>query len=210
MAIRIQLIDDHAVVRQGLKMLLGSMQDMEVVCESASGEEGYSDYFRHKPDVVLLDLKMPGEGGINTLRRLLARDPDAKVAILTMFDDVVFPKRALEVGALGYITKDASPEVLEEAIRKVAAGQRFVEPHLAQEIVLAPEGQDAPSNILTSREFEVFTMLARGDSVREIAEHLHLSPKTVNVHRANILKKLKVNNAVKLSLIAVRHGIIPS
>ncbi|MDX8407827.1 MAG: response regulator transcription factor [Mariprofundaceae bacterium] len=210
MTIRIQIIDDHEVVRHGLKLLLNSMQDIEVVCESASGEQGYSDYFKHHPDLVLLDLKMPGEGGMNTLRRMLVRDPKARVMILTMFDDVVFPRRALEAGALGYITKDATPEVLEGAIHTVNEGQRFVEPHLAQEIVLTPENQDAPSHILTAREFEVFTMLARGDSVREIAGHLHLSPKTVNVHRANILKKMKVNNAVKLAHIAVRHGIVLS
>lgn len=210
MTIRIQLIDDHEMVRRGLHLLLSGMKGMDVVCESASGEAGYRDYFNYHPDLVLLDLKMPGEGGMNTLRRLLTRDPAAKVMILTMFDDVVFPKRALEVGALGYLTKDASPHVMEEAIHHVMAGHRFVEPHLAQEIVLSPEKQDLPSHILTSREFEVFAMLARGDSVREIAEHLHLSPKTVNVHRANILKKLKVNNAVKLAHIAVRHGLISS
>jgi len=208
MDIRIQIIDDHEVVRRGLNLLLSSMPGIKVICESESGEKGYTDYFKHQPDIVLLDLKMPGEGGMNTLRRLLVRDAKARVIILTMFDDVVFPKRALEAGALGYVTKSATPEVLEGAIHLVMQGKRFVEPHLAQAIVLNSEREDGPSSILTTREFEVFTMLARGDSVREIAEHLHLSPKTVNVHRANILKKLNVNNAAKLALIAVRHGVL--
>jgi len=208
MDIRIQIIDDHEVVRRGLNLLLSSMPGIEVICESDSGEKGYTDYFTHHPDIVLLDLKMPGEGGMNTLRRLLVRDAKARVVILTMFDDVVFPKRALEAGALGYVTKSATPEVLEGALRLVMQGRRFVEPHLAQAIVLNSERADGPSSILSTREFEVFTMLARGDTVREIAVYLHLSPKTVNVHRANILKKLNVNNAAKLALIAVRHGVL--
>lgn len=207
--VRILLIDDHAVVREGLKHLLEATGEFVVVAEADSGEMGYRAYFEHHPDVVLLDLKMPGEGGLATLRRIRRRDITARVIILTMFDDVVFPKKALEEGAVGYLSKGCKAETLFEAIRCCATGGRFVEPALAQNIILAPESKDGPAGILTPREFEVFCMLARGDSVREIAQHLHLSPKTVNVHRGHILKKLKVKNPVHLAHIAIHHGIIP-
>jgi len=202
---KILIVDDHKVVRDGLRLLVNSTEGFEVVGEAASGESGYREYFDCKPDVVLLDLKMPGEGGLSMLRRLLARDPEAKVIVLSVYLDVVFPRRALEMGAKGYLTKGVGLEVLREALRAVVAGKGYVEPELAQQMLSAPAQEEHPAQVLTPREFEVFEMLARGDSVQAIARHLFLSPKTVNVHRGNVLKKLNADNPVHLAHIAMQH-----
>ncbi|HXH71522.1 MAG TPA: response regulator transcription factor [Mariprofundaceae bacterium] len=209
MKTRVLIVDDHKVVRQGLSVLVNSIEGFEVVGEAECGENGYRSYFDCRPDIVLLDLKMPGEGGLGMLRRLLARDPKARVIMLTMYSDVVFPKRVLEMGARGYLTKGVGLEVLKEALYTVMAGKSFVEPELAQQMVASGDQEaNNPANILTPREFEVFEMLARGDSVHQIADQLHLSPKTVNVHRGNVLKKLKVANPVHLAHIAFQHGVL--
>jgi len=208
MATRVLIVDDHKVVRQGLQMLVNGIAGFKVSGEAESGEAGYREYFDSRPDVVLLDLKMPGEGGIGMLRRLLARDPGAKVIILTMYRDLIFPRRVLEMGARGYLTKGVGLDVLSEALQHVAAGKSYIEPELAQQIVTGAGRQGSPAEILTAREFEVFEKLARGDTVHQIATQLHLSPKTVNVHRSNVLRKLKAANPVHLAHIAYQHGIL--
>jgi len=206
--LQVQLIDDHEVVRKGIRRLLEDSGEIQVICESDNGESGFQDYCRHKPDVLLLDLAMPGGDGMALLKQLLAKQPDIKVLVLSMYDDVVFPRRALALGASGYVSKGASADVLLEAVFQVARGGRYVEPRIAQGMVLHSAQSDTPVNVLTAREFEVFSLLAQGESVCHIAEILHLSSKTVGTHRTNILRKLGARNAADLARLAVRHGLI--
>ena len=208
-SIRIMLVDDHAVVRMGFRLLLDTTSDLRVVAECGSGEEAMKCYAEVNPDVIVLDLSMEGMGGLETLSRLMAKWPAARVLVLSAYEDTAHPRRALAAGALGYLTKRSAAEALIEAIRQVAGRKLFLEPALAREI--AVEQVNKPGNPLeglTAREFEVFVMLARGRSVAEIAEVLFLSPRTVGTHLYNIKQKLGAGNAAELTLIAIRNGLI--
>lgn len=206
---RIMLVDDHAVVRMGFRLLLDTTSDLRVVVECGSGEEALRRYPEVMPDVVVLDLSMEGMGGLETLSRLLAKWPAVKVLVLSAHEDTAHPRRALTAGALGYLTKRSAAEALIEAIRQVAAGRVFLEPALAQELAVARMGNPGnPVEALSAREFEVFMMLARGRSVNDIAELLFLSPRTVGTHLYNIKQKLGAGNSAELTLIAIRNGLI--
>ncbi len=203
------LVDDHAVVRMGFRLLLDTTSDLRVVAECGSGEEALKSFAEVNPDVVVLDLSMAGMGGLETLSRLLAKWPGVRVLVLSAHEDTAHPRRALAAGALGYLTKRSAAEALIEAIRQVAAGKLFLEPALAQEIVVEQVGSTGnPLETLSAREFEVFVMLARGKSVTEIAEVLFLSPRTVGTHLYNIKQKLGAGNSAELTLIAIRNGLI--
>jgi two-component system invasion response regulator UvrY len=203
------LVDDHAVVRMGFRLLLDTTSDIRVVAECGSGEEALQCFAEVKPDVVVLDLSMGGMGGLETLSRLLAKWPATRVLVLSAHEDTAHPRRALAAGALGYLTKRSAADALIEAIRQVAAGKLFLEPALAQEIVVEQVGRPgSPLETLSAREFEVFVMLARGKSVAEIAAVLFLSPRTVGTHLYNIKQKLGAGNAAELTLIAIRNGLI--
>ena len=207
--LRIMLVDDHAVVRMGFRLLLDTTSDLRVVAECGSGEEALTRFPEVNPDVTVLDLSMDGMGGLETLSRLLAKSPAARVLVLSAHEDTAHPRRALAAGALGYLTKRSAADALIEAIRQVAARKVFLEPALAQE--LAVQQVSSPSNpveALTAREFEVFVMLARGKSVAEIAEVLFLSPRTIGTHLYNIKQKVGAGNAAELTLIAIRNGLI--
>jgi len=206
--IQILLVDDHGVVREGFRAVLECEPDMQVVAEAASGEEGYGLYFAHRPDVVVLDIAMKGENGLATLRRLLRRDPDARVLIFSMYEDDLLATKSLELGARGYLSKSAPPETLARAVREVAGGDVFIEGRLAKHIALRKATPPRGLNALTAREFEVFQMLAEGKSVREIAGLLHLSEKTVSSHRARVMDKLHCHNVAQLARLAIRHGLI--
>jgi len=206
--ISVQLCDDHQILRKGVRMLLENSGEFEVVCESSSGEQAYIDFQQFKPDVMLLDMSMPGEGGVALLRRLLAKYPDAKVLVLSMYDDVVFPRRALDLGAKGYISKGVEDFILVQAARKVAMGGHYVEPEIALRMALEKQHGDSPLSCLSVREFEVFRLLAEGEAVIRIAEILHLSPKTVGTHRTNIMAKLELDNVAELARLAIRHQVI--
>lgn len=207
--LRIMLVDDHAVVRMGFRLLLDTTADLRVVAECGSGEEALKNFAEVNPDVVVLDLSMAGMGGLETLSRLLAKWPGVRVLVLSAHEDTAHPRRALAAGALGYLTKRSAAEALIEAIRQVAAGKLFLEPALAQEIVVEQVGATGnPLETLSAREFEVFVMLARGKSVAEIAEVLFLSPRTVGTHLYNIKQKLGAGNSAELTLIAIRNGLI--
>lgn len=207
--LRIMLVDDHAVVRMGFRLLLDTTSDLRVVAECSTGEEALKCFAEAKPDVVVLDLSMAGMGGLETLSRLLAKWPTVRVLVLSAHEDTAHPRRALAAGALGYLTKRSAAEALIEAIRQVAAGKLFLEPALAQEIVVEQVGSPGnPLEALSAREFEVFVMLARGRSVAEIAEVLFLSPRTVGTHLYNIKQKLGAGNSAELTLIAIRNGLI--
>lgn len=205
--IRVLLADDHAVVRAGFRRLLESNPDIEVVAEAGSGEQAYLAYTRERPDVLVLDLAMPGIGGLAALRRIRAQDASARILVLSVHEDALFTTRALEAGALGYVSKRAVPEVLVEAVRAVAAGRQFLEREIAQGLALARTRAE-PINTLTDREFDVFRLLAGGKTVNEIALLLHISPKTAGAHQTAIYRKLGVSNAAQLARLALSQGIV--
>ncbi|MEO7430635.1 MAG: response regulator transcription factor [Dokdonella sp.] len=207
--IRVMLVDDHAVVRVGFRMLLSASADIEVMAEADSGELAYQQYPEHQPDVVIMDLSMPGMGGIETVRRLLARDREARVLVLSAHEDTAHPKRVLKAGALGYLSKRTAPEELIEAVRAIAAGRIYLDADIARK--LATQDLASPSGTveaLSEREFAVFIQLARAQSVNRIAEILNLSPNTIGSHLYNIKQKLGAGNQAELTLIAVRNGLI--
>ena len=208
--IRVLLVDDHAVVRMGFRLLLQSVADMSVIAEAESGEAACQLYIEHNPDVVVMDLAMPGMGGLEALRRIRAREPHAKVLALSAHDDPMHARRALQEGALGFLSKRSAPEALLEAVGIVAAGRRYIDPALAQKLALAEFDGAAKSPVerLSDREFEVFVRLAGGATVQRIAADLNLSGSTVGTHLYNIKQKLGVANQSELTLIAIRHGLI--
>jgi two-component system invasion response regulator UvrY len=208
-SLRIMLVDDHAVVRMGFRLLLDTTNDLRVVAECGSGEEALKRYTEINPDVVVLDLSMEGMGGLETLSRLIAKWPTARILVLSAHEDTSHPRRAIVAGALGYLTKRSAAEALIEAIRAVAARRLFLESALAHAIAIEQVStSDNPLGTLTAREFEVFVMLAKGKAVNEIAEVLYLSPRTVGTHLYNIKQKLGAGNASEMALIAIRNGLI--
>ena len=212
--IRVVLVDDHAVVRMGFRMLLQAEgADITVVGEAADGEallKGLADpASAWQADVIVMDLSMPGLGGLETLRRLRTKDHTPPVLVLSAHEDTAHPRRALNAGALGYLSKRSAPEALPEAVRAVAAGKRYLDAQTAQNLALSQlDGAASPFDALSEREFEVFVRLARGRSVAEIAEALSLSPSTVGTHLYNIKQKLAASNQAELTLLALRWGVI--
>jgi len=207
--IRVMLVDDHAVVRVGFRMLLSASSDIVVAAEADSGELAYQRYAEVKPDVVVMDLSMPGMGGIEAVRRLLTRDKAARVLVLSAHEDTVHPKRVLKAGALGYLSKRTASEELIEAVRAIAAGRIYLDAEVARKLAVQDlSGAGGAVEALSEREFAVFIQLARGQSVNRIAEILSLSPNTVGTHLYNIKQKLGAGNQAELTLIAVRNGLI--
>lgn len=208
--IRVLLVDDHAVVRMGFRLLLQSVAEMSVVAEAESGEAACQLYLELNPDVVVMDLAMPGMGGLEALRRIRARHAQAQVLTLSAHDDPMHARRALREGALGFLSKRSAPEALLEAVGAVAAGQRYIDKSVAQKLALDDIEGVAKSVVerLSEREFEVFIRLARGASVQRIAEDLSLSPSTVGTHLYNLKQKLRVTNQSELTLIAIRENLI--
>jgi two-component system invasion response regulator UvrY len=208
--IQVLLVDDHAVVRTGFRLLLQSQPDINVAAEAQSGEAACQIYAELAPDVVVMDLGMPGMGGLEALRRIRARNPAARVLALSAHDDPMHARRALREGALGFLSKRSAPEALIEAIATVAGGHRYIDPSLAQKLALAEiEGAArSPIEQLSEREFEVFIRLAGGATVQKIADDLKLSASTIGTHLYNIKQKLGVVNQSELTLLAIRHGLI--
>ncbi len=208
-SIRVMLVDDHAVVRMGFKLLLQGADDIEVVAEAESGEEAIKRYPAIKPDVVVMDISMPGIGGLEAVSRLLAKDPAAKVLILSAHEDSSHPKRLLKAGAVGYLSKRSAAEELIQAIHQVFKGKTFLDSKLAQAMAVQQlTGEQNPVEVLSDREFEVFMLLAKGQSVAQIAEKLFLSPRTVGTHLYNIKQKLNAGNSAEITLIAMRNGLL--
>jgi two-component system invasion response regulator UvrY len=203
------LVDDHAVVRMGFKMLLESDTDIKVIAEAESGELSIQRYVEHKPDVVVMDITMPGIGGLEAIERILAKDNAAKILVLSAHEDSVHPKRVLNAGAMGYLTKRSAAEELIKAIRTVASGKKYLEASVAQQMAIQQlSGDQNPVDVLSPREFEVFMALAKGKTTNEIAETLFLSPRTVGTHLYNIKQKLNANNSAEIALIAMRSGLL--
>lgn len=207
--VRVVLIDDHAVVREGYRRLLERTEDIEVIAEAGTGEEAYRLICELKPDVAVLDISLPGIGGIEVVRRVIAREPNQKILVFSMHEDVMFSSRALQAGARGYVTKSAAPEVLVEAVRLVASGKLYISHEMAQELAtqMLP-GREKPIDALSAREFEVFRLLVAGHSLQEISRILCLSYKTVANYQSNIRQKLDVSNTAQVVHIALNHGLI--
>ncbi len=201
------MVDDHPVVRDGYRRLLEHSQDIKVVAEAESGEQGCQEYFKHHPNVVVMDLSMAGMGGMEAIRRILRKDPDAKILVFSVHENDVLLSRAIKAGVRGYLTKRSAPQVMVEAVLKIAQGNMFFDPELVPRIVLQPQNSD-PLRVLTPREFEVFRLLAQGHTVAQIANILCISPKTVGVHHTRIMHKLGITNLAALTLHAVRHELI--
>ncbi len=207
--IRVLLVDDHQVVRRGLRTFLEVQEDIEVVGEASDGEEGIARAEELRPDVILMDIKMPGTDGIEALRRLRELANPARVLIVTSFTEQRTVVPALRAGAAGYVYKDIDPDALAGAIRSVHAGHVLLQPEVAQ-VLLAQEDQSASAGrpgSLTDREREVLGHVADGRSNREIARALVLSEKTVKTHVSNILMKLDLSDRTQAALWAVRHGL---
>jgi two-component system invasion response regulator UvrY len=206
--IRVMLVDDHVLVRMGFRMLLADA-GIDVVGEAGDGEQACQDYGRIRPDVVVMDLSMPGMGGLEAVRRMLAQDPKARILALSAHEDTAHPRRVLKAGALGYLAKRSAPESLIAAVRDVAAGERYVDPETARALALARiEGEDSPADLLSEREFAVFIQLAHGATVAQIAENLKLSASTVGTHLYHVKQKLHAGNQSELTLVALRWGLL--
>lgn len=207
--LNVLLVDDHSVVRMGFKMLIDSEKDMQVLAEAETGEEGIKKFQEIKPDVIVMDITMPGIGGLEAIERIIAKDKNAKILVLSAHEDSVHPKRVLSAGAIGYLTKRSAAEELINAIRTVGSGKKYIESSVAQQLAITQlSGENDPTEVLSDREFEVFISLAKGKSTNEIADTMCLSPRTVGTHLYNIKQKLNANNSAEIALIAIRCGLL--
>ncbi|MAZ77498.1 MAG: two-component system response regulator UvrY [Legionellaceae bacterium] len=208
--IKVLLVDDHELVRTGIKSLLANASGISVVAEASSGEDAIKIAREKQPNVVLMDLKMPGISGLEATRKILHHDPDAKILVLTVCNDDVFPIRLLRAGASGYLTKDCDADEMIRAIRAVQAGQRYISPQIAQRLALKrfSSDEESPFDALSERELQVMLMITSGKKVQDIAEKLHLSPKTVNTYRYRLFEKLGIKNDVELTHLAMRFGMV--
>jgi two-component system invasion response regulator UvrY len=207
---KVMLVDDHDLVRTGIKRLLEDHPNIEIVGEAVSGEEALQQVSVYDPDVVLMDINMPGIGGLEATRKLLQRKPQLKIIVVTMHDDDLFPQRFLKAGALGYITKGAKVEEMLQAIRTVMANKRYLSPAIAQQIALGQVGEEvtSPFDSLSERELQVLLMMMDGQSIGAISETLCLSPKTVSTYRTRLYAKLGVQNDIELARLALLHGVV--
>lgn len=208
--ITVLLVDDHDLVRAGIKKILDDVSGMKVVGEAATGEEAVKIARKLHPNVVLMDIKMPGIGGFEATRKLVRMDADIKVLVLTICDNDLYPARLLQAGAMGYLTKGASMDEMVRAIRTVYAGQRYISNDIANRLAFrhVTNNEKSPFELLSERELQVMMMITRGTNVQFVADSLHLSAKTINSYRYRIFSKLKVKNDVELTLLALRYGIV--
>jgi two-component system invasion response regulator UvrY len=207
--ISVLLVDDHAVVRFGFRMLLEATDDIKVIAEAESAEVAYQQIAIERPDVIVMDISLGGTMGVEATKRIIARDKHARVLGLSSHEDPSYVRYMLKAGALGYLSKRSAPDELILAIRQVSEGRMYIDSHVSQRMALEEfNGEKSPIEVLSEREFGVFIQLAKGSSVNQIAELLNISPRTVGTHLYNVKQKLAVSNQAELTLIAVRHGLI--
>ena len=208
--IRVLVAEDHTIVREGIKQLIGMARDMQVVGEAGNGEQ-LMDVLRQTPcDVVLLDISMPGVNGLEAIPRIRALLQPPAVLMLSMHDEAQMAARALKIGAAGYATKDSDPALLLTAIRKVSSGGRYIDPELADRMVFEVGLTDSrpPHALLSEREFSVFERLVQGEGVNEIAQHLAISSKTVSTHKARLMEKMGAHSVAELVKYAMEHKLV--
>jgi two-component system invasion response regulator UvrY len=207
--VRVLLVDDHAVVRVGYRLLLQQAPEIEIVGEADTGELACQRFAELAPDVVVMDLSLPGIGGLEATRRIAARDPQAKVLVFSMHEGTLFVEHALAAGARGYLTKSSAPHALVEAVKNVAAGQVHLDPAVAARLALEKvRGHDSPLERLSRREFEIFCLIAEGLSSADIAKRLALSYKTVANYTTQLKSKLGVTTTAELTRLAIRLGVV--
>lgn len=210
--INVLLVDDHDLVRTGIKKILDDVSGIKVVGEASSGEDAVKMARKLRPNVVLMDVKMPGIGGFEATRKLIRIDSDVKVLVLTICDNDLYPTRLIQAGAAGYITKGASTDEMVRAIKTIHAGQRYISAEIANRLAFrhVTDQDQSLFDSLSERELQVMMMITRGTTVPLIAKSLCLSAKTVNSYRYRIFGKLKIKNDVELTLLAIKHGIVDS
>jgi len=206
--VTVLLVDDHAVVREGYRRLLERQGDIAVIGEAADAAAAYRLFRERSPQIVVMDITLPGVSGIEAMRRMLVHQPELRVLIFSMHEDLIFARRALQAGAWGYVTKASAPDVLVQAVHALAGGRRYISPPLAEELALHGEAlQVGAAHALSAREFEVLRLLVHGKGVREIAGTLGLTPKTVANHQSSIKQKLGADTALQLLRAAARLGL---
>ncbi|WP_159821108.1 UvrY/SirA/GacA family response regulator transcription factor [Colwellia sp. 20A7] len=208
--INILLVDDHELVRTGINKILNEVKGFKVIDECETGEDAIKFCRMTEPDVILMDMDMPGMGGLEATKKILRLAPEVKIIILTAHTEDPFPTKVMKIGAAGYLTKGAGPNEMIKAIRAVNSGQRYLPPEIAQQMALSPfkTKDENPFSELSDRELQIMLMITRGEKVPDISEHLHLSPKTINSYRYRMFDKLNVGNDVELTHLAIRHGMI--
>jgi len=208
--IKVIIVDDHELVRCGIRRLLEDANDIDVIGEAESGEEAVRLSRELKPNVVLMDVKMPGIGGLEATKKLRYVDPDIKVIAVTVYANDPFPSRFLKAGAKGYLTKNARPDEILTAIRKVNVGQRYLSPEISDQLAFKSVAEDgeSPFDLLSERELQIMLMITRGLKVQDISGKLCLSPKTVNSYRYRLFDKLKITNDVELTHLAIQYGML--
>ncbi|MFW8589645.1 UvrY/SirA/GacA family response regulator transcription factor [Glaciecola sp. 2405UD65-10] len=210
--IKILVVDDHDLVRTGIVRILNDVKDFKVVAEADCGEEAVEFCRRHSPDIVLMDVSMPGIGGLEATRKLAKVCDSARVICVSMHKENPIPSKIMQAGAFGFLTKDAEPSEMIDAIYKVQSGQKYVSPDIAQQIAIGhlDLNSDNPFEQLSDRELEITMMLTRGVKVPDIAKHLNISAKTVNTYRYRMFDKLNIATDVELTHLALRHKLIVS
>lgn len=207
--IRIVMADDHAIVREGLKRIVSSIEGMEVIGEAGNGTEVMQRVRELAFDVLLLDLSMPGRSGMELIKLVRAEKPQLRILVLSMHQELQYAVRAIKNGASGYLTKESAPAQLEQAIRKVASGGAFISAEVAEQLALGamPGSQAVPHESLSNREFEVLQLLVAGVSLTDIGTKLNLSVKTVSTHKTNLMQKMGLQNQSELIRYAIKHGL---
>ncbi|MBB6054799.1 UvrY/SirA/GacA family response regulator transcription factor [Tolumonas osonensis] len=209
--ISVFLVDDHELVRTGIRRILEDVRGLRVVGEAVSGEQAVQWFRENQADVILMDMNMPGIGGLEATKKILRFKPDIKIIVLTVHTETPFPLKVMQAGAAGYLTKCSAPDEMIHAIRAVNSGQRYISPEIAQQIALSQvctPVTDNPFKALSDREMQITMMITKGDKVQDIAESLNLSPKTVNSYRYRLFEKLNINGDVELTRMAIRYGIL--
>ncbi len=208
--IKVFLVDDHELVRTGIRRILEDVRGIKVVGEADSGEDAVKWCRTEQADIVLMDMNMPGIGGLEATKKILRFNPDVKVIVLTIHTENPFPTKVMQAGAAGYLTKGAGPDEMVNAIRMVQSGQRYLSPEIAQQMALSQFTPDAenPFKELSERELQIMMMITKGEKVTDISEQLNLSPKTVNSYRYRLFSKLNISGDVELTHLAIRHGIL--
>jgi len=205
----ILLVDDHTIVRRGFAAFIAQAPDLELVAETGNGETAIKLAQAHQQALVVVDLGLPGLSGIETIRRILQRQPEARILAFSQHQDSVFIGQALQAGALGFVSKGASPELLQQALRALGRGETFIEEHVAERLSLGMRRRsDSPLQALSTRQFEVFCLLAAGQTVVAAARQLALSPKTIANYTTQIKLKLQVDSLAELAHLAIRHGLL--
>jgi len=208
--INILLVDDHELVRTGICRIIDDVRGMKVIGEAKSGEEAVKWCRKHQPDVILMDINMPGIGGLDAMHKILRTNEDIKIIMLTMYTENPFPSKVMQAGASGYISKAAGPNEVLSAIRSVHAGQRYLAPEIAQQMALSQISptSDDPFGVLSERELQIMMMITKGQRVVDISGQLGLTPKTINSYRYRLFDKLGVNGDVGLTHLAIRYGVL--